>query len=195
MELYSEYLLRKNIKGCVQYADKSTIVLQNGNEIINISIAKSTDKDSPWGFFQLTVIPNPVMYASADMMNFSLAPSGDVIERHKMEWNEVESKVSQIVEKYKKNYSPIDSHRATMICWTNFLKCYDMWVAHFVPLKILEEIAATFDGKGDSDKAIKSFEAWLSGRFERIYGCWKNLKSSFDSQNYAQWLVEMFNGN
>jgi hypothetical protein len=196
VELYAEYLKRKGIKGCVHYGDKSSLILQSekGNEIINISISKQHEGGNSIPYFMLTVTPNPILLATSDMLSFHFAPSGKMLEEVKMEWGTMEDQVTTIVDKYKNKYKPISSEEAMLICWRDFIKCYDIWIAHFVPHQIIKEIANTLNNEDKTSviKSIKNFENWLYSKNSRISEGWQSLKSGFSDKSYAQWLFDIF---
>lgn len=182
----------------VRYADKSSLLLKlkNGkkseNEIIQINIDKKMEPNHP-AFFYMTILSNPVICVSPDFSQFSVYHTKSLFD-YKWEWDQYEAGLLKHIEPYLDNYTAISGEKAVWISWELFLKNYDLWLANFLSCQgmewIYESLAA--DKVEEKLKYVSLIEDWLRKRHEKVFVCWKNLKTGLESRNYAHWLAEFF---
>lgn len=192
MDPQQEYFSRRKIKGLVRYQEYANVMLSSNGELYNLTIQKMAEANHPAQFY-IQLAAAPVIYASADFNHVSTSLAAKSFFEEKWEWDVYEKNLVNWIGKNKGKYKPIKSEDALMFCWTSFLRSYDLWIAHFVPIKVLSQIASSLSGdKKIQAESVKTVENWLKERHEKIATCWKNIKSKVDSKNYADWLADLF---
>lgn len=198
MELVEEYLFRhKIIEPVVRYPEKAQLLLtarieKNPYRWLHLEIDFKQEQNKPPYFF-FRVAANPTVYSTFDF-SYSGCHHEKVLADNTWSWDEFEINLREWCKSWGKNYSAIELKNAIPICWKMFVINNDRWLANNLPLKMIWDLHASLFSERISDSIMK-IEEWLRERNERVYNSWRSIKKSFDTDSYADWLVEIINTN
>lgn len=197
MDLQEEYYIRKNVQAnLVKYVlDRASVTLKpkSGTGWLTFNILFTAENNHP-PQYRVTLQSCPTVNATSDFSHFSFHHSKTIFDQV-WEWDEYENKIRELAKSYSEKYTAIYSEDATFIFWEMFLSHYDSWFANFMPLRLLESLALTLEGKSsDKMEAIAKVETWISEKYERVFNCWKTIRQNIDDKTYANWLANIING-
>jgi hypothetical protein len=196
MDLHEEYWNRKKVTvPLVKHTEKANLILRaKGNAEwawLHVSISTETDGNHP-SYYKFVVSANPVIYSTPHFEHFS--QHAKIIEDRKWEWEQFEPEVVKWAEDQSASYVAVTSEDAIFVAWEMFVSNYDTWMANFLSIRIQETIFHTIRGsRSNRLAAIKDVEDYIRERFEKVHICWKNIKSSIEQKNYADWFAKIIN--
>lgn len=204
MELHEEYLKRRGVKApCIKYVDRANLIL------------KSRDKDSEWAWlhvnitsngdaahpmkYTFVVSANPTLYSTPDFNHFT--NHAKVLKEHVWEWEQYEAGLVAFAKEHAGKYVAITSADAVFVAWQMFMTNYDAWIAHFLPYRLQESVYQSIAGNGGTvegqraarSAAIREVEDFIKEKYDRVFACWRNIKSAIEQKNYADWLAKVVN--
>lgn len=199
MDLHEEYIQRRKVKApIIKYVDRANLILRSKNKDnewawLHINIASNGDQQHPMKF-TFVVSANPTLYTTQDFQHFS--NNSKVLKEQTWEWEEYEVGLISWAKEHAGKYSAISSNDAVFVAWEMFITNYDTWMAHFLPLRLQEQLYNSLnekDSKAQRIASIKDVEAFINEKYERVYLCWKNIKTAIDQKNYADWFAKVVN--
>jgi hypothetical protein len=196
MELHEEYWSRRKLKApLIKYVDRGNLILKARGKAeygwLHVHISSNNDGQHPvkYGF---TVSANPTLYSTPDMGQ--VAHHSKIIKELTWEWEQYESGLLDWVKENAKKYEAIPSQDAALVSWEMFLVNYDLWLANFLPYRMLEEVYRSLNGSRDERMAaVKATEDYIKERYDRVFACWKNIRGAIEQKNYADWLCKVVN--
>lgn len=197
MELHEEYIARRKIKApCIKYVDRANLILRSqakDSEFawLHVSITSNADQNHP-NKYTFVVSANPTLYSTPDFNHFT--QHAKVLSEQTWEWEQYEAGLIAFAKEYAGKYTAISSHDAIFVAWQMFASSYDQWIAHFLPFRLQETIYQSLAAERKQRfVAIKEVEDYIKEKFERVFTCWRNIKSAIEQKNYADWLAKVVN--
>jgi hypothetical protein len=197
MELHEEYIARRKIKApCIKYVDRANLILRSQVKDcewawLHVSISSNADQNHP-NKYTFVVSANPTLYSTPDFNHFT--QHAKVLKEQVWEWEQYESGLVEFAKEYAGKYVAITSQDAVFVAWQMFVTNYDAWIAHFLPFRLQESVYQSLVGERKNRfMAIKEIEDYIKEKFERVFICWRNIKSTIEQKNYADWLAKVVN--
>jgi hypothetical protein len=196
MDLHEEYWTRKGVKApLVKHVERANLILKSKGKSewawLHVTITSNNDANHPLKY-TFVVSANPTLYSTPDFNHFS--HHSKVLKEHVWEWEQYEPCLVDWAREHAVEYKAIPSADAVLVAWEMFVTNYDHWMAHFLPLRMQENVYITLlDERPDKLKAIKEVEDFIKDKYERVFLCWKNIKSAIDQKNYADWFAKIVN--
>lgn len=199
MDLHEEYIQRRKLKApIIKFADRANLILKSKSKDnewawLHVNISSNGDNNHPqkWSF---VVSGNPNLYTTPDFQHFS--NYSKVIKEKSWEWDQYEPELMDWIKESAGNYTAITSSDAIFVAWEMFATNYDAWIAHFMPFRLQEFFYSSLeDGKKRQDRlnAIKKIEDFIQDRYDKVFVCWRNIRSAIEQKNYADWLAKIIN--
>jgi len=199
MELHEEYLTRRCVKAhCIKYVDRANLILKSKDSSdqqwawLHVAISSNGDTSHPLKY-TFVISANPTLYSTSDMNHIS--QHSKVLKEHTWEWDQYESGLLNFAKEHCNDYIAITSEDAIFVAWEMFVTNYDAWIAHFLPFRMQDGIYQSFSADNRAEKilAIREIEDYIKSKYERVYICWRSIKSAIEQKNYADWLAKIIN--
>ena len=199
MELHEEYIQRRKVKApTVKYVDRANLILRSKSKDnewawLHVNIASNGDQQHPMKY-TFVVSANPTLYTTQDFQHFT--NHSKVLKEQIWEWEQYENGILDWCKEHAGKYDAINSNDAIFVAWEMFMTNYDTWIAHFLPFRLQERVFYSMNEQSERAEriaAIKDVEVFINDKFERVYLCWKNIKTAIDQKNYADWFAKIVN--
>ena len=201
IELHEEYIQRHKGRvkaNLVKYVDRGFLILRSRDKNsewawLHVNIASAGDANHPQKF-SFVVSANPTLYTTSDFQHFS--NHSKVLKEQQWEWDQYEQGLVDWAKEQCSKYTAITSSDAVFVAWEMFATNYDTWIAHFLPYRLQENVYQSLNEKDKRTSrisAIKEVEDYIKEKYERVFLCWKNIRSAIDQKNYADWLAKVVN--